>query len=136
MMKRYRRCLWLVIIVMTIARLLSAQADLIGPPKSINENTLKAHIRFLSDDLLGGRGLGSAGSSTAQLYIANQMQLMGLKGGFEGSSYYQKFDVIEINTTAAMKLKISGRRGEVDLKYYDEFIAVPGIQRERVIIDK
>ena len=114
----------------------SAQAESIGPPKAINENTLKAHIRFLSDDLLGGRGLGSAGSSIAQLYIVTQMELSKLKGGFEGSSYYQKFDVIEINTSAEMQLKISGRRGETDLKYYDELIAFPGVQTERIIIDK
>lgn len=136
MLKRYRRHLRLAVIVMTIASSLSAQVELIGPPKSINENTLKAHIRFLSDDLLGGRGLGSAGSAIAQLYIANQMQLLGLKGGFEGSSYYQKFDVIEINTKTEMQLKISGRRGEADLKYYDEFIAFPGIQTERIKVDK
>ena len=136
MLKRQKRSLWLVIIVMIIAPFLSAQAALIGPPKSINENTLKAHIRFLSDDLLGGRGLGSVGSAIAQLYISNQMQLLDLKGGFKESSYYQKFDVIEINTKEEMQLKISGRRGEVDLKYYDEFIAFPGVQTERVKIDK
>src|SRR4030042_369625 len=136
MLKRYKRFVWLVVIVMIIPVVTSAQAELSGPPKSINENTLKAHIRFLSDDLLGGRGLGSAGSSIAQLYIVTQMELSKLKGGFEGSSYYQKFDVIEINTSAEMQLKISGRRGETDLKYYDELIAFPGVQTERIIIDK
>lgn len=136
MLKRQKRCLWLVVIVMIIPAVTLAQPELIGPPKSINENTLKAHIRFLSDDLLGGRGLGSAGSAIAQLYIANQMQLLGLKGGFEGSSYYQKFDMIEINTKTEMQLKITGRRGEVDLTYYDEFVAFPGVQTERIKIDK
>jgi Zn-dependent M28 family amino/carboxypeptidase len=136
MLKRHKRRLWPVVTAVIISAVTSAHAEFVGPPKSINENILTAHIRFLSDDLLGGRGLGSAGSAISQLYIANQMQLLGLKGGFEGSSYYQKFDVIEINTKSKMQLKISGRRGEVDLKYYDEFIAFPGVQTERIKIDK
>ena len=135
MLKRYEKCVWLVV-VMIVVTLSSAESELIGAPRSISENTLKAHIKFLSDDLLGGRGVGSVGSSIAQLYIANQMQLFGLEGGFEGGSYYQKFDMVEINTDPEMELKISGRRGEIDLKYYDEFIAFPGIQTERIRIDK
>ena len=124
MFQRHKRCLWLFVVIMIIPTLLSAQPDLVRAQKSINENALKAHISFLSDDLLGGRGLGSVGSAIAQLYIANQMQLPGLKGCFKNSSYSQKFDMIEINTETEMQLKITGRRGEVDLKYYDEFIAL------------
>jgi len=136
MFQRLKRCLWLFVIIMIIPTLLPAQPDLVRAQKSINENALKAHISFLSDDLLGGRGLGSVGSSIAQLYIANQMQLLGLEGGFEGASYYQKFDMVEINTNPEMLLKISGRRGEVDLKYYDEFISFPGVQEEQIKIEK
>jgi Zn-dependent M28 family amino/carboxypeptidase len=136
MLKRHKRCFWLVVIVMIITAVTSVKAKLIDPPRSINENTLKAHIRFLSDDLLGGRGVGSVGSSISQLYIANQMQLLGLEGGFEGGSYYQKFDMVQINTNSEMELKVTGKRGEIDLKYYDEFIAFPGIQTEKIKIDK
>ena len=135
MLKRHKICMWLVV-VMIVPALSSAEPELIGAPRSINENTLKAHINFLSDDLLGGRGVGSVGSSIAQLYIANQMQLLGLEGGFEGADYYQKFDMVEINTNPEMQLKISGRRRELGLKYYDEFIAFPGVQTERIKVEK
>jgi Zn-dependent M28 family amino/carboxypeptidase len=122
--------------MLTVPALLSAETDLIGRDEAINENTLKAHISFLSDDLLGGRGVGSVGSSIAQLYIANQMQLSGLKGGFEDSSYYQKFDMVEINTKTEMQLIITGKRRELGLKYYDEFISFPGVQIEQINIKK
>jgi Zn-dependent M28 family amino/carboxypeptidase len=121
---------------MTIPASLSAEPDLIGRNETINENTLKAHISFLSDDLLGGRGVGSVGSSIAQLYIAKQMQLSGLKGGFENSSYYQKFDMVEINTKKEMQLIITGKRRELGLKYYDEFLSFPGVQKEQIKIKK
>jgi Zn-dependent M28 family amino/carboxypeptidase len=121
---------------MTIPALLSAEPDLIGRDETINENTLKAHISFLGDDLLGGRGVGSVGSSIAQLYIAKQMQLLGLEGGFEDSSYYQKFDMVEINTKTEMQLIITGKRRELGLKYYDEFLSFPGVQKEHIKITK
>jgi Zn-dependent M28 family amino/carboxypeptidase len=122
--------------MLTVPALLSAESDLIGRDEAINENILQAHISFLSDDLLGGRGVGSVGSSIAQLYIANQMQLSGLKGGFEDSSYYQKFDMVEINTKTEMQLIITGKRRELGLKYYDEFIAFPGVQKKQIKIKK
>jgi Zn-dependent M28 family amino/carboxypeptidase len=115
--------------------LLSAQPDLIRSQHSINNNTLKAHISFLSDDLLGGRAVGSVGSAVAQLYIANQMQLLGLKPGFKNSGYYQKFDVTEINIKPEVQLTISCKRGEFDFRYYDEFIAFPGAQKEQIKIE-
>jgi Zn-dependent M28 family amino/carboxypeptidase len=115
--------------------LLSAQPDLIRSQQSINDNTLKAHIGFLSDDLLGGRAIGSAGSAIAQLYIANQMQMSGLKPGFKDSGYYQKFDMIEINIKPEVQLKVSSRRGKFDLRYYDEYVAFPGSQNEHIKIE-
>lgn len=136
MLKRHIRCIWALVTMLTVGALLSAESDTIGRNETINENTLKAHISFLSDDLLGGRGVGSVGSSIAQLYIANQMQLSGLKCGFEGSSYYQKFDMVEINTKTDMKLIISGKRRELGLKYYDEFVSFPGVQLEHIKISK
>ena len=134
MLKRYKRCIWALVTMLIVPALLSAESDLIGRDEAINENTLKAHINFLSDDLLGGRGVGSVGNSIAQLYIANQMQLSGLKGGFEDSSYYQKFDMVEINTKTEMQLIITGKRRELGLKYYDEFIAFPGVQKKQIKI--
>jgi hypothetical protein len=121
---------------MVVPTLSSAKPELIGRNETINENSLKAHISFLSDDLLGGRGVGSVGSSIAQLYIANQMQLSGLKGGFEDSSYYQKFDMVEINTKTEMQLIITGKHRELGLKYYDEFLSFPGVQNEQIKINK
>ncbi|MBW8039584.1 MAG: M28 family peptidase [Planctomycetes bacterium] len=136
MLKRHKRYILALVTIIVIPILLSAEPSLIASQDSINSDRLKGHISFLSDDLLGGRGVGSIGSSIAQLYIANQMQGSGLEPGFSESSYYQKFDMIEINTKPEMKLIISGKRRESGLKYYDEFIAFPGVQREHIKIEK
>ena len=40
---------------------------------------LRAHIRFLADDLLEGRGPGSRGDQLAQLYILCQLEALGIQ---------------------------------------------------------
>ncbi|MFN6138123.1 MAG: peptidase M28, partial [Planctomycetota bacterium] len=40
--------------------------------KKISESTLRAHIRFLADDLLEGRGPATQGDALAQLYLETQ----------------------------------------------------------------
>ena len=60
-------------------------------PSAISENALRAHIKFLSDDRLEGRGTGARGGELAALYVAEQFEAMGLKGaaprGVFGSPY-------------------------------------------------
>src|SRR5262249_56763461 len=56
---------------------------------SISESALRAHIKFLSDDRLEGRGTGARGGETAALYIAAQFEALGLKGAGEKGSFWQ-----------------------------------------------
>ena len=46
---------------------------------SIDPEKIRAHVRFLSDDLLEGRGPGLRGAEIAAQYIATQFALSGLK---------------------------------------------------------
>ena len=48
---------------------------------SIDADRIRAHVRFLSDDLLEGRGPGLRGGELAAKYIATQFELDGLKPG-------------------------------------------------------
>jgi Zn-dependent M28 family amino/carboxypeptidase len=53
---------------------------------------VEAHLRFLSSDLLEGRGLGSPGIDIAALYQETVFRAAGLKPFF-GESYRQTFDL-------------------------------------------
>src|SRR3982751_197919 len=57
--------------------------------QSITEPALRAHIRFLADDLLEGRGPGSRGDELAQHYIAAQFESLGLKPAAPGGGWFQ-----------------------------------------------
>ena len=50
---------------------------------------VRAHVEFLADDLLEGRGTGSRGHEIAAAYVASQFRSMGLEPGGENGSWYQ-----------------------------------------------
>ena len=80
--------------------LLSSASGLVGqsniPPAvkaaegSIDGEKIRAHVKFLSDDLLEGRGPGLRGAEIAAQYIATQFALYGLKPGGDDGSYLQQ----------------------------------------------
>ena len=45
-----------------------------------SESELRAHVKFLSDDLFEGRGPGTRGGELAEKYIAAQLEMAGIKG--------------------------------------------------------
>ncbi len=60
--------------------------------RSIDAEKIRAHVRFLADDLLEGRGPGVRGGNLAAAYIATQFALDGLKPGGDNGTYFQQVD--------------------------------------------
>ena len=116
MLEKERGLIFFILLMLITAATVNGQTDLDRALKAINEKALRAHIGFLSDDLLGGRAPGSVGSVLAQRYITSQMHLIGLQPGIKNTSYYQKFEVVEINLDSEMHLKISGKNGSLPKK--------------------
>jgi aminopeptidase YwaD len=52
-----------------------------------------AHIRYLADDALGGRGAGTIGARCAAQYIANEFEAIGVQGASPDGSYFQGFPI-------------------------------------------
>jgi hypothetical protein len=61
---------------------------------SIDGERIRAHVRFLSDDLLEGRGPGLRGGELAAKYIATQFALYGLKPGGDNGTYMQQVNFV------------------------------------------
>ena len=98
----------------------SAQAAM----KAIDPNHIKAHVRFLSSDLLEGRGTGQRGGDIAAEYIATQFQAYGLKPVGENGTYFQKVPMVGITTepTSTIALGLPGKT--MDLKLGDDVVAM------------
>jgi Zn-dependent M28 family amino/carboxypeptidase len=90
---------------------------------SIDAEKLRAHVRFLSHDLLEGRGTGQRGGDIAAQYIATQFALYGLKPAGDDGSYLQKVDFvgIRINPDGTTFGFSSGAR-KITLNFPEDFV--------------
>jgi Zn-dependent M28 family amino/carboxypeptidase len=95
---------------------------------SISEDTLRAHIKFLSDDQLEGRGTGAPGGMLAAKYIAAQLEALGLKGAGDKSSYFQPVSLVGVKADPATVLTVSAGDKREAFKFADEFVAFTGAQ--------
>jgi len=101
----------------------------------ISESTLRAHVRFLSDDMFEGRGTGARGGEMAAKYIASQLEEIGLKGAGDGGSFFQQVALVGVKADPNTKLIVSGRNDKETFKFADDFVAFTGAQTEHVDVD-
>src|SRR6202023_345810 len=64
--------------------------------KYITRATLEAPIRFLSSDLLEGRGPGTRGDELARLYLQTQLESMGYRPAFPEGEWQQPVPIVGI----------------------------------------
>ena len=98
----------------------------------IREEALRAHIKFLSDDRLEGRGTGAKGGELAALYAALQFEAFGLKGAGAKGSFWQPASLFGVKADPATVLRIDGLDGSQTFKFADDFVAFTGAQTDRV----
>jgi Zn-dependent M28 family amino/carboxypeptidase len=96
-----------------------------------NVANIKAHLKFLSHDLLEGRDTGSKGLEIASLYIASQFEQYGLQPAGDDGSYLQRITFRQSYLDQdSPKLTLMKPDGDVNLQYPKEFIAGPDTMRE------
>ncbi len=76
----------------------------------IRPEALAGHIRFLADDLLGGRDPGTPGYDVAARYVASELQALGLRPAGEGGTYFQKVPLVRA-TPVSGSVEFSGGQG-------------------------
>src|SRR5690606_14821505 len=69
-----------------------SQAAHAQQPSAISETALRAHLSFLADDLLEGRGTGQRGGDLTVRYLETQAALVGLQP-IPGGGYRQKVEI-------------------------------------------
>jgi Zn-dependent M28 family amino/carboxypeptidase len=79
--------------------------------KTINSGRIRAHLKFLSDDKLEGRGTGERGGDIAADYIATSLQLAALWPGAAGNSYLQRVPLVGIATQPESALAFTSAGG-------------------------
>lgn len=94
-----------------------------------NAQAIEAHMQFLSADALAGRDTGSKEHEIAAIYIATQLQALGLKPAGENDSYYQRVPMRKARlaaNSAKFTLHVDGKNTE--LSYPKAFFTGPNMQ--------
>ena len=96
----------------------------------VSGERIRAHVKFLSSDLLEGRAPGSRGGDLATEYIATQFALLALKPAGDKGTYFQKFTLVGVDPQPDSQLSLVPNTGAaISPKWLDEFVGVTYQQR-------
>jgi Zn-dependent M28 family amino/carboxypeptidase len=101
----------------------------------ITRAALEAPIRFLSSDLLEGRGPATRGDQIARLYLQTRLEGMGYQAAFANGAWQQPFDIVGIKAQMPQIWSFQGKDQRVDLTWRRDYIAVSGEQSESVSVN-
>jgi Zn-dependent M28 family amino/carboxypeptidase len=104
--------------------------------QKIDPEHMRANDRFLSLDLLEGRGTGQRGGDIAAEYIATQFWLAGLKPAGDGGTFFQKVPLIGITPAPETTFRLAPQHGEaMQLRPLDDYVAYDETDRPTDDID-
>ena len=99
------------------------------------ESAIEAHMQFLASDQLAGRETGSKEHDVASLYIATQLQALGLKPAGVDGSYLQQVPLRKarlVPDSAEFSLHVDGKTTE--LSFPKAFFTGPSMQYTDVAV--
>jgi Zn-dependent M28 family amino/carboxypeptidase len=92
---------------------------------TFSTNAVRGHVRFLSSDLLEGRGPGTRGDAITTQYLASQLESYGLKPAGDNGSFFQKVPLLGISLDAERTSLSFTREGGAPigpLKHLEQYV--------------
>ena len=114
----------------SISLLLSSDTSEDRALSAIRPEAIRAHMRFLADDLLEGRGTGTRGYELAAKYIAAELEALGLEPCGINGTYFQPIrfrSVLGIPEKTTLEITRAGT--QESLVYGQDFIATGDSQK-------
>jgi Zn-dependent M28 family amino/carboxypeptidase len=103
--------------------------------QKIDPERIRAHVRFLSHDVLEGRGTGQRGGDIAAEYIATQFALYGLKPVGDSGSYLQKVPMVGITPAPETTFSLVSSKSTTGLKPLEQYVAYDQTQQPQSDVD-
>jgi Zn-dependent M28 family amino/carboxypeptidase len=97
----------------------------------ISGDRIRAHVKFLSSDLLEGRGVGARGGDLATEYIAAQFALAGAKPAGDLGTYFQNLTLVGVDPQPQSTLTA----GANTFRWLDDFVGVTYQQKSDAEFD-
>jgi Zn-dependent M28 family amino/carboxypeptidase len=102
----------------------SAAQALKAVESSIDSERIRAHVQYLSDDILEGRYPGLRGGQLAAKYIATQFALDGLKPAGDNGTYFQNINFVgmKVNPGETSLALIPSNGPAIPLTYATDYV--------------
>jgi Zn-dependent M28 family amino/carboxypeptidase len=113
----------------------SQSAALASASAQITAASLAAPMRFLSSDLLEGRGPGTRGDEIARRYIASEMEEIGLLPGGSDGGWEQPIEMVGLTTVLPPHWDFTNGAQRVRLDPSTDFVVATGVGTARAGID-
>ena len=97
--------------------------------QEIKEREIRAHLEFLSSDLLEGRAPASRGGALTEAYLASQLRYLGLEPAVNGS-YLQRVPIDIVGAERASIRAVATGRATATLRYPDDVVMWAGSSAE------
>ena len=91
---------------------------------SISAERIRQHTRFLSSDLLEGRGVGVRGGDLATEYLATEFALAGAKPAGDNGTYFQKTPLVGVETQPNAQLSAAAGDKTLNFSWRDDFVGL------------
>ena len=103
----------------------------------IEEFKLRAWVKYLSDDLLEGRGTGARGGFLAAKFIASEFEEIGLEPAGPQRSYFQLVPMFSVKTDPETKLVIKSSTDEKkeEFKFAEDFVASTDLEQPEIAVN-
>ena len=106
--------------------------------KNVSEEAIRAHVKFLSSDLLEGRAPGTRGDAITTQYIASQLEAHGVEPGGDNGTYFQKVSLVGLAYDAArssVTFEKDGSPALGPLRYLEQFVGMDQSQNATSTFD-
>ena len=107
----------------------------IAAMQKIDAERLRANVRFLSHDLLEGRGTGQRGGDIAAQYIATQFALEGLKPAGDNGTFMQRVPLVGVTPLPQTRFSVVSGGKSKELKPLEEYVAYNETQQPETDVD-
>jgi Zn-dependent M28 family amino/carboxypeptidase len=102
----------------------------------ISGQRIRAHVKFLSSDLLEGRGVGVRGGDLATEYIATQFALAGAKPAGDNDTYFQNLTLVGAEPQSSTELSTTTADGKtISYRWLDDFVGLTYTQKTDAAFD-
>lgn len=102
------------------------------PAADISGVRIRYDTKFLSSDLLEGRGVGTRGGELAADFIATQFAVAGLKPAGDNGTFFQNVPLVGVDPQPGMELAFNKGGQALTLEFQKEFVGVTQTQKPLV----